>query len=128
MSLEFEFRKDMTGELRASFSMGHEAMAAWLQEEVGRRVTVLPELYTAIARLQARELWEYTLEGEEYSLKLSRSEAQAYNSRIDFNSACDEGFDSLGEDMDFYDEESRASCGLDDFKAMLVEWEQFIKR
>ncbi|MCL6270117.1 YacL family protein [Sansalvadorimonas sp. 2012CJ34-2] len=124
--MEFEFRRDVTGELQASFSMGHEAIAAWLLEEVGKRKAVLPELHKAIEKLQNRELWEYSREGVEYSLKLNRSEAEVYNSRIDFENADDE-FDGLGEEIDFYDDESRSSCGLDDFKSMLLEWEQFVR-
>ena len=32
-----------------------------------------------------------------------------------------------GEDLDFYDSESRASCGLEDFKDLLMEWQEFVE-
>ena len=108
--------------------MGHEAIAAWLMEEVGSRVSVLPGLYRAIDRLNNCELWEYILDGEEYNLKLTRTEAGVVNARVDFDSSFEDDFGDIGDEMDFYDEESRASCGLDDFKAMLEEWERFISR
>ncbi|MTI14879.1 YacL family protein [Sansalvadorimonas verongulae] len=128
-TLEYEFRKDITGELSASFSMGHEAIAAWLLEEIGQRTPVLPALYKAIDQLQNHERWEYVLDGVEYNLRLTCSEAEICNAQIDFeaDSFRVDGVDmGEGQDMDFYDDEARSSCGLDDFKNMLKEWELFV--
>ena len=125
--MEFEFRRDVTGELQAHFSMGCEAIAAWLTEEVGRRVTVLPEIFKAIDQLQAGERWEYLHEGVEFNLRLGRNEAEVCDSRIDFGADdMAEGDAGMAEDLDFYDEEQRACCGLDDFRDMLIEWQDFV--
>ena len=118
--MEFEFRRDITGQLQASFSMGHEAFASWLLDELARRPTVLSQVYREIERLQSGEGWEYQLEGEEYVLKLSRQEAEVRNARVDFDHE-QEIEDSLG----YYDDENQACCGLDDFKSMLDEWQRF---
>ena len=128
--MEYEFRKDVTGELTASFSMGHEAIAAWLLEEVGRRTSVLPALYQAIEELQHHEKWEYLRDGQEYNLRLTRSEAEICNAQIDFEADAFsvDGVELDAEEMDFYDDEARASCGLDDFQNMLKEWELFVHR
>nr|WP_281647398.1 YacL family protein [Parendozoicomonas sp. Alg238-R29] len=123
--MEFEFRRDVTGELAASFSMGHEAIAAWLLEEVGSRKAVLPDLYSAISQLQNCERWEYLRDGQEYNLRLTRSEAEICNAQIDFE-ADDIDADQC-EGLGFYDDEARSSCGLDDFLNMLQEWERFVR-
>ncbi len=125
--MEYEFIRDFTGLVQARFSMGHEAMGAWLQEEISSRVSILPELYRVIEQLQRCERWEYVLDGSEYSLRLGRTEAEVVNSRVDFDLSCS-ALDDMAEDMDWYDQESRCSCGLDDFLAILKEWERFIIR
>ena len=125
--MEYEFRRDVTGQFRALFSMGHEAFGAWLTEEVGRRTNLLTELYRAVAELQGRQRWEYVVEGEMYTLRLSRSKAEVCSSELaadcDLNALPPEEL----EGMSYYDDESMASCGLDDFRAMLLAWEQFIR-
>ncbi len=132
--MEFEFRRDESDTLQASFSMGHEAVASWLLEEVGHRVEeVLPGIYSAIERLLAGECKEYRLDGEEYNLRMSSSEAEVFNAKIDFDAddiPADESDDEpeLTDNLNYYDDEARANCGLDDFRDMLVEWERFVSR
>ncbi len=125
--MEFEFRRDMTGTLQASFSMGHEAIAAWLLEEVGSRLSVISELEPVITQLQAKDCWEYLRDGVEYHLKLTRTEAEVTSASVDFD--CESDLEShFDNDLDYYDEESRSTCGLDDFSAMLQEWKVFVSR
>ena len=122
--MEFEFRKDVTGQLQAVFSMGHEAMAAWLQEEVGQRRSILTSLNQVLDQLGCGERWDFTLEGAEYTLHLNREEAEVIDSRIDFDADSDDP--DNGEELGWYDQEARCSCGLSDFRTMLREWQRFI--
>ncbi|MGI9273960.1 MAG: YacL family protein [Endozoicomonas sp.] len=125
--MEYEFRRDITGHFTALFSMGHEAFGAWLTEEVGCRSNMLAELYRAVSELQGRQRWEYVVEGELYTLRLSRSRAEVRSSTLSEDIDLHDARPEELEGMSYYDDESMASCGLDDFKTMLLAWEQFIR-
>ncbi len=122
--MEFEFRRDVSGELTAIFSMGSEAIAAWLLEEVGCQTSVMDEIFRAIRQLRSDERQEYLLKGSEYILRLDRESAEISDVRINFDA--DERIEGIESDgLNFYDEEAHASCGLDDFEEMLIEWGRF---
>ena len=119
--MEYQFRRDLIGRPEARFSMSYEAMAIWLTEEVGTRQHRLNDLLKVIEQLKAGERWEYELEGQDYHLVINRLEAIVRADLMDAEMDCDEM-----EDMDYYDSESQCQCGLDDFKAMLLSWQEFI--
>ena len=124
--MEFEFRRDVTGELHASFSMGCEALGSWLLEEVGDKTSLLDEVFGKIAALRAGECRECCLPGSAYNVRLTLDEVDVCDARIDFDEQ-ELMTDAVGVDaLGFYDEEARAFCGLDDFETMLMEWEKFI--
>ncbi|CAM3719749.1 YacL family protein [Parendozoicomonas haliclonae] len=126
--MEYEFRRDFAGDLQTNFSMNHEAIGAWLLEEVGRRSSVMSDIFRAIEQIRAGERREYRLNGDEYNLRLDSQEAEVCDARIDFEADELMSEEALADAFDFYDEESRASCGLDDFEEMLREWERFVTR
>ena len=124
--MEFEFRKDITGELHAHFSMGCEVFSGWLLEEVGSSCSLLNEILQAIAELRDETRSEYQRRGSEYNIRLTLDEVEVCDARIDFNAQelmTDAG---AADALDFYDTEAHAVCGLDDFEDMLLEWETFI--
>lgn len=124
--MEFEFRKDVTGELHAHFSMGCEAFSGWLLEEVGYSYALLSQLLQVIAELREEKCLEYQRKGTEYNIKLTRDEVEVCDARIDFNARELMTDASAADALDFYDAEAHAICGLDDFEEMLLEWEIFI--
>lgn len=124
--MEFEFRRDVTGELHARFSMGCEAFGAWLLEEVGQSRSVLSELFQAMAELRGDGRQEYRRSGSEYHVKLTQDEVEVCDARVDFDAPELMSDTADADALDFYDAEARASCGLDDFEEMLLEWEKFI--
>lgn len=118
--MDYEFTNDFAGNQVARCSMGHEALGRWLTAEIGTDARLLEKLLAAIQRLQQRQAWEFQLEGVEYALELTREEAivRAHSLFADT--------DGLTEELDYYDAESLAQCGLEDFAAMLRAWCQFI--
>lgn len=119
--MEYQFRRDLIGQPEARFSMDYEVMGIWLTEEIGINPRRLHTVFNAIDRLKAGERWEYEQEGQDYHLTLSRQEAVIKAALMDSEMDCDEM-----EDMGYYDNESHCQCGLDDFKAMLISWQEFI--
>jgi len=121
--MEFEFRKNFISEsATVKISMGHEAFATWLEQE-GQRVAWVEILLEKIHLLQLRQINEFTLPGSEFSLLLTQDEAQVANHSL-LNNQDEMGLD---EDMNFYDLEIQASCGLEDFINLIESWLDFIE-
>lgn len=118
--MEYEFRRDLMGRVEARFSMDHEAVGNWLMAELIPAPYKLAKLYDNITALKAGELWDVFLPGEEFNLKLTRSEAVVRSTALP-----EEDDEELEDEMSYYDQESMAQCGLDDFKDMLDAWQAF---
>ena len=121
-ALDYDFTRDIYGDVCAEFSMGHEALGYWVTHELGTRQSSIQDIFSAIAQLQSHQRFEYELEGAEYNLLLSRENATVRAHALD----SEYGEDEPEEDMDLYDQESSSSCGLDDFAEMLNGWLRFI--
>ncbi|MEH6579272.1 MAG: YacL family protein [Amphritea sp.] len=119
--MDYEFSYDLTGAFCAEFTMGHEALGYWLTNELEDNQTLATSIFNAISQLQTKQRWDYVLEGTEYNLLLSRDDATVRAHALD--SSFD---DELETDLDFYDDESTASCGLDDFLDILKAWLLFV--
>lgn len=119
--MDYDFTHDIYGAFRAEFSMGHEALGYWVSYELRSRQTVITELLSVIAELQQRQRVDYLMEGAEYNLRLNRDEAVVRAHALD--SAFDE--EAPQDNLEFYDQESTASCGLDDFIEILKGWQDF---
>ncbi|MEH6824010.1 MAG: YacL family protein [Motiliproteus sp.] len=118
--MDYEFSTDPIGNHVARCSMGHEALGSWLTAEIGTNHRQISTLFEAVQRLQQRQAWEFQLEGTEYALELTRDEAivRAHSLFADA--------DELTDAQDYYDAESLAQCGLEDFAELLHAWRQFI--
>ncbi|MGF1765582.1 YacL family protein [Aliivibrio kagoshimensis] len=121
--MDYDFKKNtLEGTYHANFSMGHEALGRWLLEEVGKDFEVIETLFTQINLLK-NSANEWTLIGNEMTLILSAEEAVVQENSVLHHS--DEEFE---EGIDFYNEESISSCGLEDFEQMIESWKAFITR
>ncbi|MFC6671239.1 YacL family protein [Marinobacterium aestuariivivens] len=119
--MDYTVGRDELGRYFAEFSMGQEAIGRWLSEELGSDLPSLEQLLETIAGLQQRQLRDYRLDGREFRLELDREEARIRAHSLDHDA---DGFDL--EDLDYYDEELEAGCGLDDFNDVLVAWRELI--
>ncbi|MCG6199720.1 YacL family protein [Psychromonas antarctica] len=121
--MEFEFRKDfISDQATAKLSMGHEAFATWLEQE-GQSVASIEALLDTIGLLQQRSIMERRLVGSEFSLLINQEEAQVMNHSLLNNQ---DDIDLQG-DLQFYDLEIQASCGLEDFLNLIESWLAFIQ-
>lgn len=122
LTVDFEFRKDtLTDTYKVIISMEQIALGNWLQESLGTDKIMIDRIQTEIDQLKNRQKQEYRLIGEEITLTLTPEDACvcANSESIDFG-------EELQEDMNFYDAETVATCGLEDFEILLQAWLAFI--
>lgn len=122
--MEYQFTHTMHGVI-ARCSMDHEAFAHWLNNEIIGNDKALHIILEEIERFKAiyPNQYEFVFEGKEYSLYFNGDEviAKANNLEDDFDeSLMEEGFN-------FYNEESVAFCGLNDFEAFLKAYQKFLR-
>lgn len=122
--MEFQFTHTIHG-VMAKCSMDHEAFGRWLNTEIAHRPQDLVNIFDEIekCRLANSPYYEAIFEGREYSLYLNADEVMAKANNIDI------AFDDLQEmeeGFHFYNEESIAFCGLDDFEAFLQAYQRFL--
>ncbi|HDR1347279.1 YacL family protein [Pasteurella multocida] len=117
--MDFQFTSHL-GSIMAKCSMGHEAIANWFNSEVrsdsAKIQTVLQQLQTGKA------LQDITLIGTEYSVFINQEEVM-----VRANNLMLEDDQPLEDDFHYYDEESIAFCGTDDFIHFLQSALAFIQ-
>lgn len=120
--MEYEFqRNNSTGALLATFGMGQEVLGFWLVEELGESKGKYEELCQVIGKLHNNELKHWRITGQALSIELDGEEVRVFSNELDN----DDEFE-LEEAMSFYDGESEACCGLEDFHVVLQNWRVFV--
>jgi uncharacterized protein YacL (UPF0231 family) len=101
--------------------MGHEVIGRWLEQEIYTDSESIKSLLDVIERVKTEKRQEYSHLGKEISLSISRDEVT-----VQENALANQG-DSLQEsEFDYYDCESDAGCGLEDFEQLIRSWCDFI--
>lgn len=118
--MDYEFLRDATGQVLVRFSMGHEVVGHWLNEEVRGELALLDKVEAAVGEVKGSER-QWQLTGREYTLWLDGEEVMVRANQLDFAG------DEIEEGMSYYDEESLSLCGLEDFLAVLHAYRQFIQ-
>jgi len=120
--MEFEFRRNtMTGTVLANFSMDHEAMGVWLTDELSDDREKYDQIIDTIARLQSGKQLQWRLVGKTWSLELDDEQVRVFANALEMGDEYE-----LDEAMSFYDCESEAFCGLEDFAHVLSRWREFL--
>lgn len=121
--MEYQFTHTMHGVV-AKCSMDHEAFARWLNTEISPDPKGLREIFFEINKCKQSRNYEAIFEGKEYSLYLNAEEVMAKANNIDMDV---DDFEQMEEGFNFYNEESIAFCGLEDFEAFLQAYERFAR-
>ena len=117
--MDYEFRCDLYGTYQAQFSMGHEAFGIWLTEELAADVKQLTHLLERIDELQTQQCREHQHTGRGFVLTMMQSGVEVRAKGLDEESGSPD-------ELHYYDQESEACCGLDDFRQLLEAWQHFI--
>lgn len=116
--MEYQFTHTMHG-IVAKCSMDHEAFARWLNSEIAEPSKLI-DIFTEIEKCRNSPNYEAIFEGHEYSLYLNVEEVIAKANNMEMND-----FEQMEEGFNFYNEESIAFCGLEDFEAFLRAYLRF---
>jgi uncharacterized protein YacL (UPF0231 family) len=121
--MDYEFRKNLIeGGYSARFSMEHQFIARWVIEDLG---TDDARIQTLLNHIEAHLANGTTIEqrGPEMTLTIEDNEVV-----IQSNDLFSEQEFELEQDMDLYQSESIAECGIEDFEAMLHSWRAFFTK
>lgn len=120
--MEYQFTHSVHGVV-AKCSMDHEAFARWLNIELVGNSKELPLILAEIEKCRAAypNHHECVFEGKEYSLFFDADEVMVKANNLD--DAFDE--ENMEDGFQFYDQESIAFCGLDDFEKFLLAYQKF---
>ncbi|WP_394247668.1 YacL family protein [Vibrio profundi] len=120
--MEFEFtRNTLMGEYYVKCSMGHEIIGRWLQEEIGKDKTKIEQVRAIINQARTNMSQELTLLGKEISLSINSDEVTVQENVLGHDVEMDES-----SEFDFYNCESTADCGIDDFDLLIEQWVEFL--
>lgn len=117
--MDYEFLRDVTGQVLVRMSMGHEAVGHWLNEEVKGQLAILDDVEEAARQVAGSER-QWQRAGHEYTLLLDSEEVMIRANQLEFT------VDDMEEGMSYYDEESLSLCGLEDFLDLLGKYREFV--
>lgn len=118
--MEYEFLRDVTGQVRVRMSMDHEAVGHWFNEEVKENFALLDEVEAAVRAVKGtQQQWQRV--GHEYTLWLDEEEVMIRANQLALED------DGLEEGMTYYDEESLSFCGVEDFLAVMNAYRHFLQ-
>lgn len=117
--MEYEFLRDITGEVQVCLSMDHEAIGYWLNVEIAGDLAKIAEIEAQTLNLKdSEQQWQFN--GQEYTLFIDGKEVMVRANQIDFDG------DEIEDGMSYYDNESLAFCGLEDFLLLLNSYRHFM--
>lgn len=120
--MEFEFiRNTLMGEYYVKSSMGHEIVGRWLQEEIGKDWQKIDQVDRMLDASRANPQQEFKFEGTEISLMIQGDEVSVQENVL----AHGQELESDSE-FSYYNSESMASCGIDDFELLIAQWKEFL--
>ncbi len=124
--MEYDFIHDaVTGNAKAKFSFEHQIIGPWLEVEIGQSTDKLTQILTAIDNVASRKTQEVLISGHEYSVLVNGDDVT-----IQANAALN-GVEQLPEELSSddmsFDNQEGASCGIDDFRTLLLSWAKFTK-
>ncbi|HHF2884178.1 YacL family protein [Vibrio diabolicus] len=120
--MEFEFiRNTLMGEYYVKCSMGHEIVGRWLQEEIGKDPMKIAQVEKLIEQSFSAPSQEHNLTGTEISLMIQGDEVL-----VQENALAHDHDVEMESELDFYNAESTASCGIEDFMILIERWKDFL--
>jgi len=120
--VDYDFTFDEYDKPIAEFSMGHEAIGSWFNDELGTNQQRIEELVDILEQLVNRRIQQRQVDGTEYQLRMNQEDVEVR--ALSLGMEVDD--EELPENTNLYDNESYAECGLEDFQQVLISWQEFI--
>jgi len=120
--VDYDFTFDEYDKPIAEFSMGHEAIGSWFNDELGTNQQRIEELVDILEQLVSHRIQQRQVDGTEYQLRMNQEDVEVR--ALSLGMEVDD--EELPENTNLYDNESYAECGLEDFQQVLISWQEFI--
>lgn len=120
--MDFQFTS-YQGATLAKCSMEHEAVAHWFNTETPINPQLIQQVLQQLEQLQPDSQQEIRFIGAEYSLFINADEVMIKANNMELGNE-----EELEQDFHYYDAESIAFCGLEDFQHFLQSALVFCKR
>lgn len=120
--MDYDFTFDEYDKPIAEFSMGHEAIGSWFNDELGTNQQRIEELVDILEQLVSHRIQQRQVDGTEYQLRMNQEDVEVR--ALSLGMEVDD--EELPENTNLYDNESYAECGLEDFQQVLISWQEFI--
>lgn len=117
--MDFQFTQSQ-GKILVRCSMEQQAVANWFNQELNNHKPLAIQLLEMIAKAKQNPMQEYSLLGKEYSIFIQNDEIMVRANNLALQQDA-----QLEQDFYFYDEESIAFCGLEDFEHFLQSYLDF---
>lgn len=124
--MEYQFIHDaVTGNARAKFSFEHQVIGPWLEVEVGQSSEKLTQVLTGLDDVASGQQQEVIVAGREYSVTVNGDDVQVQaNAMLNGEEVLPESLTSEHINLDSQDS---STCGIEDFRALLLAWAKFTK-
>ncbi|TDQ57142.1 hypothetical protein EDC45_1535 [Mesocricetibacter intestinalis] len=120
--MDFQFTSS-GGEISLKCSMEHQAVAHWFNTEVRLNPALIESVLKSILQVRNSPAYQdIRLCGAEYSLYINAQEIMIRANNLDLEAPAQQ---LLEPDFHYYDEESLAFCGLEDFEALISAYLNF---
>lgn len=124
--MEYEFVNDITtGSVKAKFSFEHQSIGTWLEIELGQDIVQLTKVLEAVDLITNGQRHEIILTGKEYSVIMNNLDV-LFQANTMLNGEVNLP-DELNTDDLYLDDNTMSSCGIDDFRELLLSWARFTK-
>lgn len=123
--MEFDFSLDIFGCPIAKLSMEQEALAFWLTDELAQNADAqIISILNKVNELKSSAIWEHSHRGLGYSLQLTRDEVILISHAV----LLDDDIEMMdAETLDSFEGAQMSRCGLDDFEALLLQWQRYLQ-
>ncbi|GAL10548.1 hypothetical protein JCM19233_1525 [Vibrio astriarenae] len=120
--MDFEFKKNtLLGTYTVYCSMGHEAVAQWVESELGTQIARVDKHLELLAQARNNPFNEINVLGQGYNLSVYDNEVT-----VTAHTVQDDSSDWHDEELGSFSDETEAVCGLDDFESLLIQWREFV--
>lgn len=124
--MEYEFIHDpINGAASARFSLDHENLGPWLEIELANSTEKLTALLSAIDEVDHGHKHEVTIIGHEYSVLIEKEDVTV-RSNTNFNGMDSSKVENLPDGIQLSEQYASSTCGLDDFRKLLLSWSNFV--
>ncbi len=121
--MDFEFTKNtMLGEYRAHFAMEHLIFGRLLEDELKQDRTKIDQLLAVAETSDSAPLSDFKWQGTELLVLFHNYEVTVVE-----NSIYQDLEETFEDNLNLYDSESSAQCGLEDFIVLIGKWLDFIE-